>query len=111
MTNVPNRLMNVPPNKIHAGGGSVRRFSRRDLVKLDPQPHAQVREDGAEECAHAVPDDVIDVRDATGEEVLERLDQAGEGQAAEGCQDVRLQRGALDAIERDEEKEAEGHEQ
>src|SRR5216684_2463016 len=30
MTNVPNRLMNVPPKRIHAAGGSARRLSRKE---------------------------------------------------------------------------------
>ena len=30
MTNVPKLLMKVPPNRIHAAGGSDRRLSRKD---------------------------------------------------------------------------------
>src|SRR5579884_233403 len=129
MTNVPKRLMNVPPNSTHAAGGSVRKLSRSRLnrndsersdessdargeascaaphsIEFEAEPHPQVRQDRAGERTGAVPDDVIDVGDAVRQKVLAGLDEARERQAAEDREDVRLDRRTVDGVERDEQK-------
>src|SRR5438093_36138 len=65
---------------------------------------AQMAEDGAGQGAGGVPDDVVHVGHARGEEVLPPLDGAGESQAEQDCEYVRLQRRALDGVQGDEEK-------
>src|SRR5947208_11351503 len=72
---------------------------------------AQMAEDGAGQGAGGVPDDVVHVGHARGEEVLPRLDGASEGQAEQDCEYVSLQRRPLDGVQGDEEKEAKGNEQ
>src|SRR3954451_3649400 len=127
MTNVPKRLMNVPPKRIHAAGGRALTLSRNDctetmyhaetrrrgerrLREFEANAFPQVAEDRADQRAGGVPDDVVDVGDSVGEEVLPPFDRAGEGEAEEDRQNVRLQRRPIDRVERDEEQEPPRHE-
>src|SRR4051795_11052538 len=107
MTNVPKRLMNVPPKRIHAAGGRaftlsrneckgtiITRSSRRGgerLGEFEADAFPQVAEYRADQRAGGVPDDVVDVGDAVGEEVLPSFNRAGECEAEKDGQNVRLQ--------------------
>ena len=70
-----------------------------------------MRQDRAGKRADAIPDDVVDVRNAVGEKVLPRLDEARERHAEKHRQHVRLDRRPLQRVERDEQQKSERYEQ
>src|SRR4051794_15098662 len=83
---------------------------RKALGEFEADAFPEMAEDRADQRAGGVPDDVVDVGDSVGEEVLPPLDRAGEGEAEQDGQNVRLQRRPIDRVERDEEQESPRHE-
>src|SRR3954452_23112193 len=61
------------------------------LREFEADAFPEVAEDRADQGTGGVPDDVVDVSDAVGEEVLPPFDRTGEGEAEEDGQNVRLQ--------------------
>src|SRR5689334_21202850 len=81
------------------------------LSELVPYAFAEMAENRADEGAGRVPDDVVDVRDARGEEVLVGLDRARQREPEKEGQDIRLDRRTIDRVQRDEHQKTPWNEQ
>src|SRR6185503_267348 len=80
-------------------------------LELEAHPQPGMPEDRAGNRPGRVPDDVVDVGDARGEEVLPPLDGRRKREAEEDGEDVRLHRRPVDAVKKDEGEESPRREQ